>query len=330
MANNRMSDLKANIEVLPVYDGSNKKHLSTFVKQVDRLMGFVIALVPPLSDFEKFTLTNGIISRIRGKALESLDNTDTTKWEKIKETLQGQHLIFKTYATIFNEIIYLNKKDPYELYDIVSKKAKEFQDLITIEFPTDDHIITVFEKILIQNFINKINEPYSSNLANRQPGTLAELGNLLQNDYQFLKYRQPKTVLPLHNKTFERKLPNIPPQQFPKQNFPSAPVQMSFNSQRKNFAPRQNILNAQRSSKPTPMSIQTRSVAQRPNTSNYFNQQNRQFGTHTPQYIAEEINIQECTNNEKNTVETNDDKPEVDFEEISFLGIGQNSLFQER
>jgi len=48
MANNGMSDLKANIEVLPVYDGSNKKHLSTFVKQVDRLMGFVNALVPPL------------------------------------------------------------------------------------------------------------------------------------------------------------------------------------------------------------------------------------------------------------------------------------------
>ena len=78
------------------------------------------------------------------------------------------------------------------------------------------------------------------------------------------------------------------------------------------------MLNAQRSSKPTPMSIQTRSVAQRPNTSNYFNQQNRQFGTHTPQYIAEDINIQECTNNEQNTVETNDDKPEVDCKELSF------------
>lgn len=269
---NRLSEIKVSIEILPIYDGTNKKHLSTFIKTVDKLMLFINALIPPLNDFEKFTITNGILSKIKGKAFESLENTDISSWQNIKATLQNQHLIYKTYATIFNEIIYLNRKDPHELFSIINEKAKEFNDLVRNEFPVDDNITTVFEKILIQNFINKVSDPYGSNLANRQPRTLIELGNLLQNDYQFLKFRQLKNTETNAKPNYQKQIPNyIAPKfqtQYVKPNFPSTsnqnfthkpfptgPVQLS-NIPRKNFAPRQNIING-RQIRPIPMSMQT-------------------------------------------------------------------------
>lgn len=328
MATSRMNDLKLSVEMLPIYDGTSKKHLSTFVKQVDRLMGFVNTLVPPISDFENFAVTNGIISKIRGKALDSLDNTDTTNWQYIKNTLLGQHLIFKTYATIFNEIININKRDPYELYDIIYEKSKEFKDLITNEFPTDKNIITVFEKIIIQNYINKVSEPYASNLANRQPQTLNELGNLLQNDYQFLKYKQVKPIQP-----FERKLPSMSPQQFSRTSFPVGPIQTTnFNVQRRNFAPRQNVINRQKQEKPIPMSTQTR-MTNKSNINtpdNYFTRQNRQFGTNEPNYTAEEIHNQELAEyeNERDNFESLKNENETD--QNSFLEFGGSDESQEK
>lgn len=318
-----MIELKAGIEILPTYDGTNKKHLNTFVKQVDKLMIFINALNPPLTDFERFTVTNGILSRIKGKAFESLDNTDTSKWDKIKETLKNQHLIYKNYATIFNEIIYLNEKDPYKLFTQVNEKAKEFNDIIRNEFPVDDNIEVVFEKIIIQNFINKVSEPFGSNLANRQPQSLSELGNLLQNDYQFLKQRQNR-IPHSNNKIIPiKQLNNIPikPSYQPINPQPST-------SKQKNFAPRQNIINAQQARKfnPTPMSIQSKL-----SRNNYFHQQNK------PNFVFEEINAQDneyqtdFTNYEEadiqNTInpyeENTDENENVD---LSFLDIADQNI----
>lgn len=271
-----MSELKASIKILPTYNGTNKKHLNICIKQVEKLMGFKNFLNPPLSDFDKFTVTNGIFSRIRGKAFESLDNTDTSKWDKIRETLQNQHLIYKNYATLFNEIIYLNEKDPYKLFTQVNEKAKEFHDLVRNEIPVDDNIDVVFRRIIIQNFMQKVNKPYGSNHENRQPQSLSELENLLQNDYQFLKYRQNR-MPHANNKIIPvKQLQNIPIKpsfQPTKFSFPNQPINSQpSTSKQKNFAPRQNIINAQqaRKFKPTPMSIQSKL-----SSNNYFTQQNK-------------------------------------------------------
>lgn len=119
---NRLGQRKLSIEILPMMV-LIKKHLSTFIQLVDKLILFVNALVLPINDFQKFTINNDIISRINRKAFESLQNTDIPNWQRMIHC--KVNILFIKPMPLF-----LNKYDLYELFSIINEKAKEFNGLI--------------------------------------------------------------------------------------------------------------------------------------------------------------------------------------------------------
>lgn len=296
----RLSDFKDGLQLLPDYDGKTKAQLNVFITSVDEFMTFVNEANPPLSNYERHVIKNGILKRITGEARDLVANTDRSDWPRIKETLQTQFLVCKHYTTIFHEIIILNIKDPYEYFKTVDTKFKELKDLLDYQYPVDDHIIPVLEQIVLYEFIGKVREPFASNIANRKPKTLKELGNLLINDFNFLKSRinnnynnnvqnsNPKFT---QSKSVDKKLPNIPPTPFPNNSFQLPITPTKYDQQKRNFASRQNIINAQRSQakKPTPMSLNTRFIVKPNNSQTPYFRQNAK----TPNFISEELFNQE-------------------------------------
>lgn len=285
---------------IPIYNGDINK-LTNFINSVDLIQKIFATINPPLDSFETAIIFLNIKSKITDKALDSIKDIEFNDWSKLRSHLTETFKDKSNAVTTLNDLLKIqNVKNPYKLLELTKNKFLNFKSRLGIEEKDSvkkSAIIDFTEKLIVNNFISSISDPYRNNLATRNPQNINDIEILLQNDFQYLK---PNINFNSNIKPVTRQLTNIPPQRFPGTSFPTGPINFQKeNPIRKTFAPRQQVKNAQ-FMKPTPMSTQTRqtfqSRQQYPKPNNYFTQQNRQFGTHQPNYITEEINNTELFN----------------------------------
>lgn len=315
----KMSRINFALKVVPQYDGDTNK-LSNFISCVNTVHSLLSTMNPPLDEFEKTIVLLSIKTKIVGKALDSIKDYELKTWNELKTHLQNTFKDKSNSVTILNEILKIqNIKNPYKLMEVTKDKFLNFKSKLGLEQNDVDAktiVINYIESLLVNNFITVVNDPYRNNLATRNPKTLDDIEQLLQNDFQYLKIN--------NNNNFNKqmpsvsKLPNIPPQQFPKTNFPVGPMHFqSKNATNKAFAPRQNLKNAQLM-RPTPMSTQTRQTFQNksyPRQKNYFEQQNEQFGVHSPNYISKEVHNTENLNENATNINYYNDTEQQYYDE---------------
>lgn len=340
----RLQKINFALNSIPNYNGDPNK-LSNFISAVNTVYNLFATLNPPLDNFDKSITFLNIKSKVTDRALDSIKDLEIDNWNDLKTHLINTFKDKTNSVTIVNDILKIQHiKNPYKLLEITKEKFLCFKSRLSIEeSDPGTKIVTIrfIEKLIVNNFISVIADPYRNNLATRNPQTLTDIEVLLQNDFQYLRQNNiPKPTVK-----------QIPVTQSQKSNFPTGPVEIvptqyqNKNPGNQRFAPRQMIKNAQ-NMKPTPMSIQTRQTLRQNNQrpGNYFNQQNKNFGTHQPNYSIEELhNTETCEENfeenEYNIAQASNDcndyyLPETDtenytehennFEQDSFLEIRPN------
>lgn len=286
------------LQSIPVYNGDPNK-LSNFINSVNTIQNLFGTLSPPLDAFDSAVIFLNIKSKITERALDSIKDLEFSNWDELRSHLVNTFKDKTNSVTIINEILKIQTiKNPYKLLEVTKEKFLSFKSRISIEEndPGTKLVIIKFaEKLIINNFISTVNDPYRNNLATRNPQTITDVETLLQNDFQYLK---PNDNL---NQKPTRQITNNPHQNFPQTRFPTGPINLqNRNSSNQVFCPKQQFKNAQ-DINPTPMSIQSRQTFQ-PRQNNYFSprftQQSQRFRTQSPNYVAEEINNTEtCENN---------------------------------
>lgn len=285
----KMSKINFALKAVPEYNGDTNK-LNNFITCVNTVNNLLGTITPQLDDFEKSITFLSIKNKIVGKALDSIKDYELNNWLDLREHLKNSFKDKSNSVTILNELLKIqNVKNPYKLLDITKGKFLDFKSKLGLEQENADVKITIInyaESLIVNNFISTISDPYRNNLATRNPKSIEDIEQLLQNDFQYLKQTNSN-----FNKSPTPKLPNIPPQQFPRNNFPTGPIQFQGkNPTNQRFAPRQQLKNAQYM-RPTPMSVQTRQTFEKQNLrpNNYFEKQNQQFGVHQPNYFTKEL-----------------------------------------
>lgn len=326
----RTSKINFALNSIPIYNGDPNK-LSIFINAVNTVQNLFGTFNPPLDNFDTAISFLNIKSKITDKALDSIKDLEFQNWNELREHLIRNFKDRTNSTTIINELLKINNKNPYKLLEITKEKFTAFKSRLSVE---EDNaikrttIINFTEKLIVNNFISTVGDPYRNNLATRNPENINEIETLLQNDFQYLKSNQSLSKPVFNNQN----LSSTTQRQFPKSNFPTGPINFKTTQQPpRNFAPRMQIKNAQ-GIKPTPMSTQTRQIwqPQRPTNqpNNYFTQQyNRQ-----PNYVFEELNNTEFQPiNDIENVETPEtfENLELNNDETENAEIDNNSFLEE-
>lgn len=313
----RTNKINFALKSVPEYNGDTNK-LSNFINSVTTIQNLFATLNPPLDDFDKTIAFLTIKNKITGKALDSIKDLDINDWATLRSHLINTFKDKTKSETIINELLKIqNIKNPYKLLEITKEKFLAFKSKISIEKedPGTRIVITQFvEKLIVNNFISTVSDPYRNNLATRNPETINDIEILLENDFQYLKGSNQtfKQVQPNLNKPY---LNNLPSQT---KTFPSQPInfQKKFTpTNQQTFAPRQMYRNAQ-GIKPTPMSVQTRQT---------FNK-NPDFRFREMNNIDSQEEVDTAENLEP--FFNNDDEVEIEQieDESSFLELGQTNV----
>lgn len=296
----RLQKISFALKSIPEYNGDCNK-LSNFVSSVNTVQNLLNTLIPALDEFEKQLCFLTIKGKVTEKALDSIKDLEIQTWDVLRAHLTNNFKEQTNSVTILNELLKIqNIKNPYKLLELTKEKFLKLKSRIVLEENdpgTKIVMIRFSERLIVNNFISTISDPHRNNLATRDPQTINEIEKLLQNDFQYLKQSNFQDTRPV-----AKGLPNVLPQRFPINNFPSRPINFQpGNTNTRNFAPRQNLKNAQ-GIRPTPMSTQTRQPL--PNRQNYqrplnhFEAQNRQFGNYKPNYTTRELHNTEEPNHE--------------------------------
>ena len=245
----RMQRINFALNTIPHYDG-NINTLNMFINSVSLVLDLLGTIQPALDVFEGSTVFLSIRSKITGKALESIKDSNIRGWDEMRNFADKSNSV-----TILNEILNVTTiKNPTILFDIIKGKFNAFKAKIYVEENNEvkrNAVIEFVEKLIITHYITNLNDPFRNNLATRNPRSLNEIETLIKNDLQYLKVNQ--TPRPINNNfntnnRFNRNKPQAYQSKFPTN-------KTSYNNRQFNFeTPTRN----EGLPKPKPMSVQTR------------------------------------------------------------------------
>lgn len=289
----RLGKINFALNSIPLFNGDPNK-LSTFINAVNMVQQLFGTFNPPLDEFDKTISFLNIKSKIIDKALDNIKDLEFASWNELREHLILNFKDKLNSITILNEILKNNEKNPHKLLDIIKSKFTTFKSRVSVEHSNIETRITIInyaEKLIVNNFISTVTDPYRNNLATRNPTSISEIETLLNNDFQYL--RSQNTNFNQNKNSFPRQNLNQATNAFP--NKPFNVKEQPLNPY-KTFAPRTQLKNAQ-NIRPTPMSTQTRQ-----STPNYY----RKFSN-------KELHNTEMNDNEtyNETDETSDDNNQI-------------------
>src|SRR5436190_2558971 len=129
----RASKITFALSTIPQYDDNSNK-LSQFINAVNAIQNLLATIDPPLDDFDKCVAFLSIISKIVGKALESVKDLEFNTWNELRAHLVNTFKDKSTSVTITNDILKINNiRNPYKLFEVIKEKFLIFKSRLSID-----------------------------------------------------------------------------------------------------------------------------------------------------------------------------------------------------
>lgn len=186
--------------------------LTNFINSVNTIQDTFSEINPALNNFERNIIFLNIKNKIIGRALESLADLEFNNWNDLRSHLIATFKTKTKSVTILNDLLKIkNIRNPNELLELTKNKFSSFKFRLGIEEDDVNKISTILSfagKLVVNNFISVIDEPYRNNLATRNPKTINEIQLILQNDFHHLNQNMNQIPQPIPEQ-LQNTLPHI-------------------------------------------------------------------------------------------------------------------------
>lgn len=349
------------LKVVPIYDG-NVNSLYRFLNITESVVKQYYDPEKPKS-FQNVVVINGIIGKLRGKALEAIDINAVNSWTEIKHVLVQNFADQRDENSLNRDLINLTQgnESPQQFYDRCMSILNTLINYINVH-NHDDAIIMCkrdfFTTQTLKTFLAGLKEPLGSTIRAMRPDTLPIALQYIKEENNIIylqkRHQGPSTSnnngqnnnnkqMNFMQNQNRASVPNWQNKMNNNQQFYSNKNQQNFNRNRQNYYQNNSNFNQNR------QNFNMNRPQQNPNKSNYFyqdpryhknpkptpmsgvshsnNNQGQMNANNSPRFIPNNNYRPQYNPNEPNPFKNVGHYPDYIFEELNHNNINNDSDF---
>lgn len=236
------------LKIVPEFDG-NLNSLHRFLNAAEKVVNQFYDQEND-NNFQNSVVINGIIAKLKGKALEIIDVTAVTTWPRIKEVLIQNFSDQRDENSLNRDLVnlYQGNESPQQFYDRCINLLTTLINYINIH-NDDEQLISCkrdfFTAQALKTFLAGLKEPLGSTIRAMRPKSLPEALQYIKEEHNIL-YLQRRSQPQNAANNFKQQNQNPSqifkqnPQRFSQNWFQPGPSNMNFNqnsghNQQQNF-----------------------------------------------------------------------------------------------